>query len=364
MMKEVREDGGAMTSSLPPFSVTAAFPVVHEEVVTVWHRHSRLRAVVAIHSTVRGPALGGCRFRSYPTLDAAVTEACSLSEAMTLKSAVAGLPFGGGKSVLIGDPETTKTEELLCDFAAVLNRLEGRYITAEDVGTTQKDMDTLKEHSEFVTGTSLDRGGSGDPSPMTAYGVLCAMEAGGNHLWDTRDLSGKHAAISGLGKVGSELARLLMERGCKLTVADVNHKAVESVAAIGHVEIVGTEQIHTVHCDIFAPCALGGALNERTVGELHCALVVGAANNQLATPQIAEDLQNRDVTYIPDFVANAGGVINIAQEHLGYNEHSARARVLEIYTTTETILRRSMEHKTTPLDAALALAEERLTGTS
>jgi glutamate dehydrogenase/leucine dehydrogenase len=351
-----------MTSPLSSVTSTAAVPSGHEEVVTVWHRESGLYAVVAIHSTVRGPALGGCRFRPYPSLDAAVAEACNLAEAMTFKSAVAGLPFGGGKSVLIGDPTTTKTAELLKDFAALLNSLGGRYITAEDVGTTQQDMDALREQTRFVTGTSVAMGGSGDPSPMTAYGVLCAMQSAANQLWGTPDLAGRHIAVSGVGKVGSELARLLLERGCELTVADVNAGALKAVQGLGPVRTVSPEQILKVDCDVLAPCALGSALNEQTVDELRCELIVGAANNQLSYPQIADKLRDRGIVYVPDFVANAGGVINIAHEHLGYDENQARAQVQEIYTTTEILLRRSAEQNVTPLRAAFAVAKERLTG--
>ena len=336
------------------------FPQDHEEIVSVWHRASGLAAVIAIHSTVRGPALGGCRFREYPTLDAAVSEAGRLSEAMTFKSALAGLPFGGGKAVLIGNPAVAKTTELLFDYAEVLNQLGGRYVTAEDVGTTQADMDTLSERTKFVAGTSLDRGGSGDPSPMTAYGVLCAMQATANHLWGSDDLTEKRIAISGVGKVGSELARLLLERGCRVTIADVSVESVNATRSIGPVVVTDPDQIHRVDCDVFAPCALGGALNERSIGELNCTAVVGAANNQLSSPVIADALRSQSITYIPDFLANAGGVINIAHEHLGYDIEKARADVQEIYTTTRTILTRSGEQQITPLRAALALAEERL----
>ena len=210
-VRALREDVHAMT--VPSASPRPPFPQEHEEIVSVWHRSSGLAAVIAIHSTVRGPALGGCRFRVYPTLDAAVAEAGRLSEAMTFKSALAGLPFGGGKAVLIGNPASAKTKELLFDYAEVLNQLGGRYVTAEDVGTTQADMDTLRERTKFVAGTSVDRGGSGDPSPMTAYGVLCAMQATANHLWGSDDLTGKRVAISGVGKVGSELARLPTRAG-------------------------------------------------------------------------------------------------------------------------------------------------------
>lgn len=349
-----------MTQPVASTSPIQGFPPPPQEVVTVWRRDSRLHATVAIHSTVRGPALGGTRIRLYPDLDAAIAEACNLAEAMTLKNAVAGLPFGGGKAVLIGDPATIKTPELLSDYAELLNALRGRYVTAADVGSTQADMDALRDHTKFVAGTSLSRGGSGDPSPMTALGVLCAMEAGSEWVWGTRDLAGRSVAVSGLGKVGSEVVRLLLERHCRITAADVSKRALDAVSAFGPIDVVAPDEIHRADCDIFTPCALGGVLNDRSMGELRCSLVVGAANNQLSRLSIADELAAHDVVYIPDFVANAGGVVNIAHEYLGYDEGKAREHVRRIYTTTETILGRSGEQSITPLAAAMALAEERL----
>ncbi len=339
---------------------TESFPGPPEEVLTVWHRHSRLHAAIAIHSTVRGPALGGTRIRNYPDLDAAVSEVRNLAEAMSLKNAVAGLPFGGGKAVLIGDPSAIKTPELIEDYAAVLNTLQGRYITAADVGSTQSDMDALRDYTNFVAGTSVSRGGSGDPSPMTAVGVLCSMEAASARIWGNRDLAGRRIAVSGLGKVGSELVRLLLERGCRISAADVSDRAVGEVSALGRVDVVATDRIHKVECDIYAPCALGGVLNDDTIRELECPLVVGAANNQLTTQSIADDLAARGIVYVPDFVANAGGVINIAHEYLGYDAEKARSHVEQIFMTTDTILRRSSEQAITPLAAAMTLAQERL----
>jgi glutamate dehydrogenase/leucine dehydrogenase len=338
----------------------SSYPGDPEEVFTVWHRHSGLNAAVAINSTVRGPALGGARFRAYPDLDSAVTEACNLAEAMTLKTAVAGIPFGGGKAVLIGDPAITKTTELLIDYASLLNTLRGRYITAEDVGATRDDMDLLKQHTTFVAGTSVELGGSGDPSPLTAVGVLSAMRAAAARSFGSDDLEGRHVAVSGLGKVGSALVELLLERHCQVTAADVSAKAIERVAGLGAVEMVAPSYIHRTPCDIFAPCALGGVLNELTVGELQCTIVCGAANNQLSAPEIGDLLQVSGILYVPDFVANAGGVINIANEPMGYDPDRARSQVEEIYTTTSTILDRAVEHRTTPLAAAMSLAKERL----
>ncbi len=302
----------------------------------MWHRRSRLHAAIAIHSTVRGPALGGTRIRIYPDLEAAVAEVCNLAEAMSLKNAVAGLPFGGGKAVLIGDPAVMKTPELIEDYAAVLNTLQGRYITAADVGSTESDMDALKDHTRFVAGTSVSRGGSGDPSPMTAVGVLCAMEAASAWIWGTRDLAGRHIAVSGVGKVGSEIVRLLLDRDCSISAADASDRAIEAVTSLGPVNVVATDQIHKVDCDIFAPCALGGILNDDTVGDLECPLIVGAANNQLSTQSIADDIAARGIVYVPDFVANAGGVVNIAHEYLGYDAEQARARTSSKFSRAPT----------------------------
>jgi len=354
----------AAPTTAPDAATTAGsglpFPPPHEEVVTVWHRRTGLQAVVAIHSTVRGPSLGGTRFHSYPHLDAAVADALNLSQAMTYKAAVAGLPLGGGKAVIVGDPEQVKSPELLADYATVLEGLEGRYITAEDVGTSQQDMDFLSEHTKFVAGTSLARGGSGDPSPVTAFGVLRAMEAAALVRWGSTDLAGRHVAVNGVGKVGGELARLLLGKGCHLSVADVSRRALDAVATSPEVEVVAVEAIHAAPCDIYAPCALGGALDDVTVPALRCEMVVGAANNQLSRRDLADELHARDVTYVPDYVANAGGLINIANEHLGYDYDRARQQVAGIFDTTEALLRRAQEDGTTPLAAAEVIAEERL----
>jgi valine dehydrogenase (NAD+) len=195
---------------------------------------------------------------------------------------------------------------------------------------------------------------------MTAIGILSAMEATSAEVWGTPDLAGRHVAVSGLGKVGGSLAKLLIDKGCRLTVADVSAAATSEIAALGKVDVLGPEKIHRVQCDVFAPCALGGVLNEQTVPELGCRVVVGAANNQLSSPEIADLLESRGVMYLPDFVANAGGIINIAHEYLGYDENKARAHVQEIYGTTADILRRARDNGVTPLAAAMTLAEERL----
>ena len=256
----------------------------HEEIGGIWQRRSGLRAIVAIHSTARGPALGGTRFRPYPTVEAALFDVLRLSKAMSYKAAMADLDLGGGKAVIIGDPQQDKTEALLEAYAEFLNGFDGRYLTAEDVGTSQADMDFLGRRSQFVTGRSAELGGSGDPSPITAYGVVRAMEATAEALWGSPSLEGRHVSVNGVGKVGHTLAVLCGERGARVTAADVSADAVKALLAeMPAAEATDTETIHRIVCDIYAPCALGGALNDRTVPELGCEAVCGAANNQLAT---------------------------------------------------------------------------------
>lgn len=303
----------------------------HEEVGGIWRKGSGLRAIVAIHSTALGPALGGTRFRPYDSVAEALGDVLRLSRAMSYKAAMAGLDLGGGKAVIIGDPAKLRSPRLFEDYAAFLDSFAGRYYTAEDVGTSQADMDELGKHTRFVTGRSIEAGGSGDPSPVTAFGVFRAMQATARKLWGSDSLSGRTVAISGVGKVGATLAQLAHEDGAKLVVADVDRAAVaEAVEQLGATASDPSE-IHRVRCDIYAPCALGGALNDETVPELACEAVVGAANNQLAAPELADVLNKRSIAYVPDYVANAGGIINIAYERGGYDAEKARAHVSRIY---------------------------------
>jgi valine dehydrogenase (NAD+) len=305
----------------------------HEEVGTIWKRRSGLRAIVAIHSTVLGPSLGGTRFRPYATRSEALRDVLRLSKAMSYKAAVAGLDLGGGKAVIIGDPAVAKTEELMIDYARFIDTFQGRYLTAEDVGTTQADMDFIGEHTRFVTGRSAALGGSGDPSPITAFGVVRAMEATAQALWGSSSLEGRHVAVDGVGKVGHRLAGLCAERGARLTIADVSEDAVALVSSEIDVEVVAPDALHRVGCDIYSPCALGGALNNRTVPELACKAVCGSANNQLETPEVDAALRARGITYVPDYVANAGGIINITYEFGTHDPVAARAHVGRIYDT-------------------------------
>jgi len=334
----------------------------HEEVLFCHDHASGLRAIIAVHSTVLGPALGGTRFRPYRDEDEALDDALRLSRTMTYKSAVAGLGLGGGKAVVLGDPQTDRTDALIKAYADCIASLGGRYITAEDVGTTEADMNLIREITPFVTGVSEDRGGSGDTSPATAYGLLHALRAVAAHLWGDQSLAGRHVVISGVGKVGSHLAEHLLEESARVTVADVDDDAVKRVVALApdRIDVVAPGAAHAVPCDVFSPCALGGVLSRETIPELRTAAIVGGANNQLADPSCAALLDAAGVLYAPDFVVNAGGVINVADELAGYNRERAWRRIAGIFDTTLAVVGRADADRVTPEAAAERLAEERL----
>jgi valine dehydrogenase (NAD+) len=334
----------------------------HEEVVLCHHPETGLRAIVAIHSTLLGPGLGGTRFRPYGSDEEALDDVLRLSRAMTYKAAAAGLPLGGGKAVIIGDPATTRTEALIRAYGRFLDGLGGRYLTAEDVGTTTADMDLIRDETPFVTGVSESRGGSGDPSPATAVGVVHAMRATAEQLWGEASLAGRRVVVHGVGKVGSALVGHLHEAGAAVVVADVVPAAVQRVLAAWPVEAVPNEHAYATECDIYAPCALGGVLSEATIPHLACRAVVGAANNQLATPEDAARLTEAGIVWAPDFVVNAGGIINIAEELApgGYDRARAYGQLARVGETTATVLRAAATEGITTADAANRLAEARL----
>ena len=333
----------------------------HEQVLFARDGESGLRAIIAIHSTVLGPALGGTRFYPYQCEEDAFADAIRLSRAMTRKNAAAGLDFGGGKGVIIGDPRTLKSERLLRAYGRAIDSLGGAYVTAEDVGTTIADMEMIARETPYVTGAARDSGGSGDPSPTTARGLMAAMRGAARSLWGSPDLAGRHVAIQGVGKVGGAFARLLAEAGANLTIADVNEEAVKGLAHELGVDVSSPDRIHATECDIFAPCALGGAINPETVPELHCVAVLGSANNQLASDDLAGDLAARDILYVPDFIVNAGGVVNLAEE-VGreYQRERANRRIDGIETKVIDLLARARESGVTPLAEAVAGADRRI----
>lgn len=315
----------------------------YEEVVRVDDPDTGLRSVIAVHSTRLGPSLGGTRFKPYASDAEALEDALRLARAMTYKSAVAGIDVGGGKGVIVGGVE--KTRELLHAYGRFIDSLDGRYVTAPDVGTTEADMAVIREVTPHVTGLSPSLGGFGDPSPATARGLLAAIRG------LDRPLDGVHVAIAGAGKVGGDLARRLLAAGARVTVADVDRAKAQATGG----EVVDPATVHRTACDVFSPCALGGVFDERTVPELRCQAIVGAANNQLARPEVAELLAERGVTYVPDYVANAGGIILVAEElHRGTLDH-AESLIERIETTVRTIVASEL-----PLAAAERLAEERL----
>ena len=312
----------------------------YEQVVFCQDRGTGLKAIVAIHSTTLGPALGGTRFFPYRNEDEGLEDVLRLAKGMTYKAAAAGLDLGGGKAVIFGDPAVDKSEALLRVYARFVDSLGGRYVTAEDVGTTQADMDVIRRETRSVTGVSQELGGSGDPSAATAYGVLWAMKAVARRLWGDTTLADAHVAVSGVGKVGTHLVRHLVEERARVTVADVDAEAVARVVKDYDVESVEVEKIHALDADIYSPCAMGGALDATTIPELRCAAVVGSANNQLATADDDKLLHRLGVVYAPDYVVNAGGVINIASElsHRGYHPGRAYEQVRRIFDTVATVL--------------------------
>ena len=334
----------------------------HEEVLYGHDPISGLKTIIAIHSTALGPALGGTRFYAYPNEGAALHDALRLAKGMSYKSAAAGLELGGGKAVIIGDPRTIKTERLLRAYGRTIDSLGGRYITAEDVGATTQDMITISKETRWVTGLPDTYGGSGDPSPATARGVVGAMRAVAMRLWDTDDLADRTVAIQGVGKVGSNLVERLTKAGAKTIICDVNEEALERVSSEHGSTVVATDEIFSVACDIFAPCAMGGAINEETVGRLRCRAVVGSANNQLETDSMADRLESRGILYAPDFIVNAGGIINIADELNGYDWRRAAAAVDQIRENLRRVFDKADERGSTPNVAAIEVAKDRIAG--
>ena len=336
----------------------------HEQVVFVADAATGLRAVIAVHSTALGPALGGVRFWRYDREVDAVRDALRLSEAMTWKASAAGLDQGGGKVVvLVDDPDAERDPALLHALGRAIDELGGRYLAAEDVGATQRDMDLIAEVTPWVTGVDPAHGGSGDPSPFTAVGVVAAMRAVLLVLDGDVMLASRRIAVQGTGHVGARLVALLSAAGAHVVVADANTARAEAVAAAsgeGLVRVVGTEQILREPCDVLAPCALGGALDDTTVEHLQCRAVCGAANNQLAHETIDDRLHAKGILYAPDFVANAGGIINIAEEFGGYSRDRALARTEQIQESMTKVFALAAERGVPPGRAALELARARV----
>jgi valine dehydrogenase (NAD+) len=335
-------------------------PGGHEELVFHHDRGTGLRAIVAIHSTARGAALGGTRFHPYASDGDAVSDALRLARAMSYKNALAGLEHGGGKAVIIGDPTTDKTRDRFLAYGRFVESLGGRYVTAGDVGTAVADLDVMSETCRWVTGKSPERGGGGDSGRLTAWGVFQGMRAAAAQVWGHPTLTGRRVGVAGLGKVGGRLVDHLVADGARVVAFDPGTSTVERVRERQpSVAIVESAQaLVATELDVYSPNALGGALDDEVAAALHCRIVCGAANNQLAHGGIARTLAGRDVLYMPDFLVNAGGVIQVADELRGYDDDRATARATTIFDTAREVLQRADEELVLPVEAADRLAAE------
>jgi valine dehydrogenase (NAD+) len=334
----------------------------HEQVVFCSDEASGLRAIIAVHSTALGPALGGTRFYPYASEEAALADVLALSKGMTYKNSLAGLDLGGGKAVIIGDPRTDKTEALLRAYGRFVESLGGRYLTACDVGTFNADLDVVGRETRFAHGRSEAYGGCGDSSVLTAYGVFLGMQAAAAHCWGSRSLAGRTVAVAGAGKVGSHLIDHLVDDGADVIVTDVDPAAIERVQA-RHPQVKSVPDtatlVRTPH-DVYSPNALGGALDEETVSVLPARIICGGANNQLAHPGIDKLLQDRGILYAPDYLVNAGGIIQVADELDGFNFERAKARAARIYDTMRRVLELAADEGVPPAAAADRMAERRI----
>jgi valine dehydrogenase (NAD+) len=334
----------------------------HEQVAFCQDTRSGLRAIIAIYSTALGPALGGTRFYPYPSEDDALADVLNLAKAMAYKNAMAGLDLGGGKAVIIGDPATDKSEPLLRAYGRFIASLGGRYVTACDVGTYSEDMDIIARECRFVTGRTVEHGGAGDSSVLTAFGVFQGMLAAAEHLWGTPSLQGRRVGVEGVGKVGHRLVTLLLEAGASVAICDVSGRAIEAVRERHPAVEVAADGASLIRgpIDIYAPCALGGSLTAETVTAMSAKVVCGGANNQLAHPGIEKQLADRGILYAPDYVVNAGGVIQVADELDGFSFDRARARAERIFGATREIFALADADGIPPAVAADRLAERRM----
>lgn len=332
----------------------------YEQLLFCQDKDSGLKAIIAIHDTTIGPALGGTRMWTYESEEAAIEDALRLSRGMTYKNAAAGLNLGGGKTVIIGDPRKDKNEAMFRAFGRFIQGLNGRYITAEDVGTTVEDMDIVYEETDYVTGVSPAFGSSGNPSPVTAYGVYRGIKAAAKEAFGTDMLEGKVVAVQGVGNVAYNLCRHLHEEGAKLIVTDINKEAVQRAIEEFDAQAVDPNDIYGVECDIYAPCALGATINDETIPQIKAKVIAGAANNQLKETRHGDLIHELGIVYAPDYVINAGGVINVADELVGYNRERALKKVEGIYDNIEKVVEISKRDGIPTYLAADRLAEERI----
>ncbi|WP_115462399.1 Glu/Leu/Phe/Val family dehydrogenase [Winogradskyella aurantiaca] len=333
----------------------------HEQIVFCNDKDTGLKAIIGIHNTVLGPALGGTRMWNYSNEWEALNDVLRLSRGMTFKSAITGLNLGGGKAVIIGDAKTQKTPELMKRFGEFVHSLSGRYITAEDVGMETEDMDLVREVTPYVTGISESKGGAGNPSPITAYGVFMGMKAAAQYKFGSDILEDKVVYVEGIGNVGEALVEHLVNEGANVTISDINRERLEMIRDKYDVKIYDGHDLYSEEMDIYAPCALGATINDNTIDKIKAQVIAGAANNQLAD----EDkhgliLQERNIVYAPDFLINAGGIINVYAELEDYGRQEIMRKTENIYNTTLEILDRAKANQITTNDAAMRIATERI----
>ncbi len=334
----------------------------HEEVVFVSEPSCNLKAIIAIHDTTLGPALGGTRMWPYATEEEAIEDVLRLSRGMTYKAAVSGLNLGGGKAVIIGDPKEDKSEALFRAYGRYIESLNGRYITAEDVNISVQDIDNVYTETNYVCGIAKASGGSGNPAPYTALGVFRGMEAAATKVWGSRDsIKNKVVGIQGVGSVGIELAKLVNEVGGKLIFTDISEDNISRMRErFPHAEYIAPENFYSANMDIYAPCALGATVNDETIPQLKCKIVNGAANNQLKEDRHGQILKDKGILYSPDYLINAGGLMNVSIEFEGWNDYKSRRMIDTIYDTTLRIFKMSEERNIPVNEATDKLAEERL----
>ena len=332
----------------------------HEQVVFCHNKDAGLKAIIAIHNTTLGPALGGTRMWPYKSEAEALNDVLRLSRGMTYKNAVAGLNLGGGKAVIIGNPATDKSEVLFRAFGQFVETLGGRYITAEDVGIDVNDMEFVFRETEYVTGVHQVHGGSGDPSPFTAYGTLQGLMASLNKRFGDEEVGKYSYSVQGLGHVGMEFVKLLKERGAKIFVTDINQGLIDKAVTEYGAEAVGLDEIYDLPADVYSPCALGGTINEETLQRLKAKVICGSANNQLASDAMGDEVQKRGILYAPDYAVNAGGVMNVSLEIDGYNRERAMRMMRTIYHNLARIFEISDRDGIPTYKAADRLGEERI----
>ena len=350
-----------VTKSKDILSIKKIIVSGHENVVYCEDKDTGLKAIIAIHDTTLGPALGGTRMWNYSSKEDALNDVLRLSRGMTYKAAISGLKLGGGKAVIIGDSKTQKDKKLMCKFGQFVDSLNGRYITAEDVGMSTKDMEYVRSETKHVTGIPESMGGSGDPSPVTAYGVYMGMKAAAQFKWGNNNLKDKKILIQGVGHVGENLLMHLTNEGASVIINDINKEHLTNISKKYNAKIALDENIYDLDIDIYAPCALGATVNPDTISRLKCDIIAGAANNQLADEDRDGKLcLDKGICYAPDFLINAGGLINVYSEINGYDRDHSIQQTREIYETTLEILKKADNEGIPTNDAALKIAKQRI----